>query len=104
MSKSESQYTNFNVVVNGVLEGIASATQLPSIPCSLVWFKAGAANTGNVCLGGSGVTLAVNATNTTAGIELDAGEMIGPIPASNLSNFYRICSSTVDYLTYMALR
>jgi hypothetical protein len=50
------------------------------------------------------VTLSTNATNTTGGLELDAGVMIGPLPVSNLSNFYRICSSTVDYLTYMILR
>jgi len=100
----ESQYTNFNVVVSGVQEGVTAATQLQSIPCNLVLFTAGATNTGNVCLGGSGVTLSTNATNTTGGLELDAGVTIGPLPVSNLSNFYCICTSTADYLTYMILR
>lgn len=104
MAKNTVASVAYNVPVSGSLEGKATATQMPSIPCELVWFKAGAGNTGNVCVGGSGVTVAADATTTTAGFELDAGDQVGPFPASNLSNFYYICSSTVDYLTYIAER
>lgn len=98
-----SEIEPYDAMVCGELQGSATALQLPNIPCRMVWFKALADNAGNVYLGGSGVTVADGTTDTTSGIELDAGDMIGPIPIVNLNLLYRICNNAGDDLTYLAL-
>lgn len=91
--------------VSGELQGSASAAQLPDIVGGLVWFKALADNAGNVYLGfSSSVTVANGTTDTTSGIQLDAGDMIGPMTLSNLNKMYRICDNAGDDLTYIVLR
>jgi len=93
----------YNRVTTGEVSGSATAKQLPSISCRLVWFTAVGSNAGNVYLGGAGVTKVDGTTDVTTGIELDAGVMIGPIPATNLDLFYIICDNAGDDLTYLAV-
>lgn len=93
----------YTSVKAGEIQGAAAATQLPSISCKLVKFKARNDNAGNVYLGGAGVTLPDGTTDVTTGIELDAGEETGWIPVDNLNRFYRICNNAGDDLTYLAL-
>lgn len=91
-------------VRTGELQGSATALQLPDIPCRMVWFKAEAANAGNVYLGfSSAETVVDGTTDVTTGIQLDAGDLIGPIPVMNLNYFYRICDNAGDDLTYICV-
>lgn len=93
----------YKTVKMGQLAGVASATQLPDVQCSLVSFKALGVNTGMVYLGAAGVTVDGTATNTTTGFELDAGDATPWIPVDNLNRLYRICDGTADHLSYIAL-
>lgn len=93
----------FGTPKSGELAGSASATQMPSIACSLVVFKAVASNAGNVYVGVSGVTKPDGTTDTTTGYELQPGESTPWLPVSNLNVFYRICDNAGDDLTYLAL-
>lgn len=91
-------------VVTGELAGVASATQLPDVPCRKVRFRANSANTGKVCIGVSGVTLQAGTTTTTAGFSLSASGDSDWIPVSNLNQLYRICTGTGDACTYIAVK
>ncbi len=90
------------VVACGEIQGAASATQMPSVTCRMVKFKAVATNAGNVYVGLAGVTKADGATDTTTGLELGPGEETGWLPCTNLSEFYRIGDNAGDDLTYLA--
>lgn len=98
---------DLQVLATGSLEGIATATQCPSVTCNAVAFVADGGNTGYVCIGkNSSVTLAGNASVTTAGMILGTTTSVGYtpfIPCTNLNNFYYICSSTADWFTYICL-
>jgi hypothetical protein len=90
-------------IQTGEHAGSASAHQLPDVACSMVWIKAVGSNAGNVYVGAAGVT-AVNGTgDATSGIELDAGEMIGPLPLDNLNRLYIICDNAGDDIVYMCM-
>ncbi len=89
---------------NGELQGSTSALQLPNVACTLVKFKATAANSGNVYIGGSGVTKPDGTTDTTSGMQLAPGDDSGWIVTPNLNLFYRICDNTGDSLTYIVLK
>lgn len=93
----------YNGVAFGELAGSATAEQMPDLACQQVWFKAEAANAGNVYIGPAGVTVFSETTSTTSGIQLDAGDQIGPIPVNNLNLFWRICDNAGDDLTFMAV-
>ena len=90
----------------GELQGVASATQMPSVTGQLVRFKALSGNAGNVYIGRSTVTKIDGTTDVTSGLELDAGDDTGwiPIPGKNMNAFYRICDNVGDDLTYMVLK
>ena len=106
MAKVTTLLENARVLATGSLEGIASATQMPSVVCSAAAFVADGGNTGYVCIGNSTVTLAGNATVATAGMILGTTTSVGYtpfIPCKNLDNFYYICSSTVDWSTYICI-
>ena len=91
--------------VSGEIGGEGVATQCPDIPAKLVWLKARAGNTGNVWVGTlATVTVADGTTDTTTGIELDAGDIVGPLPAENLKTFYYIGTTSADDLTYLIAR
>ena len=94
---------SYTTVACGELQGSATALQMPSVACKMVKFKARNDNAGNVYIGGSGVTKPDGTTDTTTGIELDAGEETGWLTVSNLNVFYRICDNAGDDLTYLAL-
>lgn len=87
----------------GELAGVATITQLPDVGCRAVMFSAVPANTGNIYIGGSDVTVSDGTTDTTTGLVLDAGVMTPWIPCNNLNQFYRKCDSTADNLTYLAV-
>ena len=70
----------YNRAKSGEVQGSATVAQLPDVSCRLVWIKAVASNAGNVYIGAAGATKVDGTTDVTSGIELDAGEMIGPIP------------------------
>ena len=90
-------------VKSGEIVGSATAAQMPNIPCKRVKFKAVIGNAGNVYIGASGVTKVDGATDTTTGLELDAGEDSGWIEVNNLNRFYYICDNAGDDLVYLAL-
>ena len=94
---------SYTTVACGELAGSATAVQMPTVACKLVRFKARADNAGRVYIGGSGVTKPDNATDTTTGFELSAGEETGWLPTSNLDVFFRICDNAGDDATYLAL-
>ncbi len=93
----------YNTVQTGELAGSATAVQMPDIPCRMAMFKAAATNTGLVCVGAAGVTLAAGTTNTTTGLELATGEQTPWIPIHNLNLLYYICAGAGDDLIYLAV-
>jgi len=97
------QEAPFTTIKSGEVQGNAAATQLPSIACRLVRFKACISNTGNVYLGAAGVTKPDGTTDATTGIELLPGDDTVWIPTDNLNRFYLICDNATDDLTYLAL-
>lgn len=93
----------FNTTTSGEVQGGTTAFQLPSVSCSYVNIKAATGNSGNVYLGGAGVTVPDGSTDTTSGFVLDAGQETGWLPIENLDNLYAICDNNGDDLTYMIL-
>ena len=98
------EHKQYDSVASGELQGSASALQLPDIPCRAVFFTAIASNAGKVYLGGPGVTVPDGTTDTTSGIELQAGDMTPFIPTSNLNKLYRICENAGDDLCYFLVK
>ena len=94
----------YSEVLCGELQGSATALQMPNVACELVCFKALADNAGNVYIGKAAVTKADGTTDTTTGLQLDAGDYSPWFPVKNLNVFYRICDNAGDDLTYIALR
>ena len=92
----------FQVVKCVELAGSATAVQMPNVPCRAVIFKAVVGNAGNVYIGAAGVTKVDESTDTTTGLELDAGDMTPLLLVDNLNRFYRICDNAGDDLTYIA--
>lgn len=93
----------YNKVQTGELAGSTSAVQMPNIACRMVRFKAHADNAGNVYIGPAGVTIVDGTTDTTTGLQLDAGDDTGFIPIANLNLLYYISDAAIDDLTYMAI-
>lgn len=101
MAKIENiQYGN---VYMGEHAGSTSVVRLPSRTCKMVMFVAPNSNTGDVYIGGSGVTVAAGTTTTTAGYELQAGAQTPWIPVRNMNLFYMICDGAGDDLLWMAV-
>jgi len=99
------EHKQYDSVASGALAGSVSALQLPDIPCRAVFFTALAGNAGKVYLGGPGVTIPSDSTtDTTSGIELQAGDMTPFIPISNLNKLFRICENAGDDLTYFLVK
>ncbi len=92
----------YNRVVSGELAGSLVATQMPNVPCRVVVFAARKANTGNVYIGGAGVTKPDGTTDTTTGLELAPGAISPQLNISNLNLLYYICDGATDALTYLA--
>jgi hypothetical protein len=90
--------------VTGELPGKTVATLCPTITGNSIMFKAESANTGNCYIGGSSVAITSGSLNTNTGLELDSGDSSGWIPVKNLNQFYYICNSTFDHLTYMVIQ
>ena len=99
------EHKQYDSVASGALAGSVSALQLPDIPCRAVFFTALASNAGKAYLGGPGVTIPSDSTtDTTSGIELQAGDMTPFIPISNLNKLFRICENAGDDLTYFLVK
>jgi hypothetical protein len=100
-------FNNSKILATGSCVGIVTATECPTVTCDFAAFIADGGNTGYVGIGKDAtVTLPGNATVATAGVALGTttGVRMTPfIPCSNLNNFYYICSSTVDWFTYICL-
>lgn len=103
MTKVQSENVRYQLIQSGEIQGSATATQMPSIPCRNVAFAAVSSNAGSVYIGGAGVTIPDGTTDTTSGLELQAGDMTQFIPTDNLNVFYYICDNAGDDLTYLTL-
>jgi|TARA_Y100000310_G_scaffold33937_1_gene32083 hypothetical protein len=90
--------------VSGEIQGGETAFQLPNVECAMVKIRALASNSGNVYLGGSGVTVPDGTTDETSGYELDAGQDTDWLPIDNLNRLYGICDNNGDDMVYIALR
>lgn len=95
---------SLQTVLSGEIQGGTTLEQLPDVPCVQVKFRALASNSGNVYIGGSGVTVPDGVTDATSGYELDAGQDTDWIPVENLNKLYRISDNNGDDLVYIALR
>lgn len=91
------------LAANGVFVPGASAAQLPSQTGHLFYITACKANTGTIYLGSSTVTSTTNATNTTTGLELQAGQQVGPLPLTNLNQLYAKATVATDAITYLVI-
>lgn len=80
------------------IAGATSATVMPSAVAKFVKFKALGDNAGTVYIGVAGVTKADGTSDDTSGWPLAANEEYGPVPCTNLNNFYRICDNAGDDL------
>jgi hypothetical protein len=98
-----SSHAQFTETVSGEISGSTTVKQLPNVKVKMVKFKATASNTGNVYLGGQGVTIPNGTQDNTSGFELDAKEETGWMPAHNLNQFYLISNNNGDDLVYLAL-
>ena len=94
----------YKTVLSGGIEAPTTAVQMPDVPCSVVKIRALGTNSGNVYIGGSGVTVPNGSTNATAGYELDAGQDTDWIPVENLNKFYLITNNIGDSVCYIALK
>ena len=83
--RNEVENIRYGKIQSGERQGSATAVQLPDIPCRAVAISALSSNAGSVWLGGSGVTVADGTTDTTSGLELEAGDMTQFIPVDNLN-------------------
>ena len=93
--------TVYGVAVSGELQGVTSATQLPDVPCRRVLLRAVA---GTVYVGGAGVTVPDGTTDITSGLRVIAADPPVLVEIDNLNKLYRVCASTNDHLTYLAVR
>ena len=97
------EHVQYNAIASGELAGSATAVQMPDILIRAVTFKANADNTGNVYIGGAGVTVPNGTTDTTSGIELQPGDWLQFNVISNLNVLYYICdNASGDDLGYLA--
>ena len=97
------EFRIYSTVKSGEIGGETSATRLPDIPCQMVMFVATNSNTGDVYLGGSGVTIPNNTQDATSGFELKPSAQTPWLPIPNLNLLFIICDNAGDDLTYIAL-
>jgi hypothetical protein len=93
----------FTSIASGELQGSATLLQLPDIPCRIAILRARDDNSGNVYLGGAGVTKPDGTTDATTGLGLDAGQDV-TLYVDNLNRLWRICDNAGDDLTYLVMR
>ncbi len=86
----------------GEVSGSVTAKVMPTVVGSVVIIKAIGSNAGNVYVGGAGVTVVNGTTDTTSGIELDAGEGL-TLYITNLNQLYIICDNAGDDVSYLVL-
>jgi len=85
----------------GALEGLATRTRCPDIPCKGVVFKAQPGNTGSAWIGKPTlVTVGQGTTNATDGFPLAASEQTGFWPCRNLNEFAYVCDNDGDDISY----
>ena len=104
MSKDVVSNEVYSSVACGEINLTDAAVVLPSIPCKLAYISALKGNTGYVYIGGAGVTVATGSLNVTTGLQLEAGDTIGPLPIPNLNVLYGIAATSGDDISYLVLR
>ena len=104
MSRDTISHYNYNTAISGERQGSATAVQLPDVPCEMAWISAIKSNAGNVYLGAAGVTIPDGTTDVTSGLQLEAGETVGPLLISNLNILYIICDNAGDDVSYLCFR
>jgi len=97
-----------STIYHGEIIGSTDAAQLPNVQYRWGYIKAESGNSGSVYLGGSSdVAIAGSTdTNTTGGIELDAGDVLilDFLPLDdhhNLNELWYISDNAGDDLTYI---
>jgi len=103
LSLAVENFTAVSAPSNGEFIAGTAALQLPNVACQLAWLKADSNNADQVYFGGSGVTTPNGTADTTSGIELDAGDMWGPIPISNLNLMYGVSDTDAQKVEYFCL-
>jgi hypothetical protein len=94
----------YNQVLTGEIAGSITAKQLPDIGgVQMIQFVAAPDNSGNVYLGGSGVTKPDGVQDATTGIPIPAGYATPLLPIQSLDLFWIICDNAGDDLMYMAV-
>ena len=92
-----------DALVSGEVSGSVTAKQLPDVECKLAWLQAASNNAGYVTLcTSSGATMPDGTTDVTSGIQLAAGDMVGPWPIPNLNKIWIICTNAGDDILYLA--
>lgn len=98
------QENTYAGTANGILLPGASAANFPSVAGHLMYITAAKANTGTIYIGlSNAVTSTTNATNTTTGLELQAGQSVGPLPITNANDLWAKATVSTDGLTYLVL-
>lgn len=97
------EHTQYDLVSSGEIQGSATAAQMPDISCRAVTFRAATDNSGDVFIGGPGVTIPDGTTDTTSGVPLEPGDWYQFVPCSNLNIFYYICDNAGDDILYNIL-
>lgn len=92
--------TSATSIATGILQGVTSATRLPSVKCKYFLVKARAANTGRIAIGKDTVTVDGTTTDTTNGLEIEPGG--SEFFFGDMDLYYRKCSGTGDHCTYIA--
>ena len=90
-------------VSSGEVSGSTTAKQLPNVPARRVFIQAVSTNAGSVYIGGPGVTIPDGTTDTTSGIQLEAGKGLD-LWIENLNLLYIICDNAGDDITYLVNR
>lgn len=81
----------------------AAAVQLPDVECDLIRIRASNGNSGDIFVGGSGVTAGDGADDDTTGYQLDAGQEI-ELPVRNASQIYVIASAASQAITFICIQ
>ena len=88
---------------SGEIAGSITSTRMTGVECNAVMFTASSGNSGNVYIGGPGVTIPDGTSDNTSGVELQPGDALQLIPCGNLSVFYYICDNAGDDIVYLAM-
>lgn len=75
----------YDLVQSGEFVAGTVAAVMGTADARMAWIKAFKSNTGTIYVGGAGVTAQDGTADTTTGFSLGAGDVLGPVPVSNMS-------------------